>query len=39
MPDRATLPDWPRLMPEPMAAAYLQIGTTTLRMRGPKPSR
>jgi hypothetical protein len=24
-------------MPEPLAAAYLQIGTTVLRERGPKP--
>lgn len=39
MPDRLALPDWPRLMPEPMAAAYLQIGTTTLRERGPAPKR
>ena len=39
MTDRATLPNWPRLMPEPMAAAYLQIGKTTLRERGPKPKQ
>lgn len=29
-----TLPDWPRLMSEPMAASYLGIGTTTLRESG-----
>ncbi len=30
-------PDWPRLMSEPDAAAYLSISPTTLRQRGPKP--
>lgn len=39
MADRSALPGWPRLMPEPMAAAYLQIGTTTLRDCGPAPKR
>lgn len=34
---RAALPDWPRLMSVELAAAYLSIGTTTLRTRGPKP--
>lgn len=37
--ERALLPDWPRLMSEPMAADYLSIGTTTLRARGPAPKR
>jgi hypothetical protein len=36
---REPLPDWPRLMAEPMAAAYLSIGTTTLREKGPAPKR
>lgn len=36
---RCLLPDWPRLMDEPMAAAYLSIGTTTLRADGPAPKR
>lgn len=29
--DRRALPDWPRLMNERQAAAYLSIGTTLLR--------
>jgi hypothetical protein len=33
------LPDWPRLMSEPVAAKYLSIGTTTLREHGPAPKR
>lgn len=36
---RVILPDWPRLMSEEMAAAYLSIGTTTLREHGPEPKR
>jgi hypothetical protein len=32
-------PDWPRLMSEADAAAYLSIGATTLRDRGPEPKR
>lgn len=36
---RQMLPDWPRLMGEGMAAAYLSIGTTTLREHGPAPKR
>lgn len=36
-PDR--LPDWPRLMAEPLAAAYLGIGASTLRERGPRPKK
>jgi hypothetical protein len=36
---RPALPDWPRLMGEPMAAEYLSIGVTTLRERGPAPKR
>ncbi len=30
-------PDWPRLMSEPDAAAYLSISPSTLRQRGPAP--
>lgn len=37
--ERVTLPDWPRLMSEPLAAEYLSIGVTTLRERGPQPKR
>ena len=33
--DRNTLPDWPRLMREEMAAAYLGISASMLRERGP----
>lgn len=33
-PTRLSLPDWPRLMPEPMAAAYLGISGSTLRTLG-----
>jgi hypothetical protein len=36
---RAILPNWPRLMSEPLAAEYLSIGTTTLRTDGPEPKR
>lgn len=36
---RYVLPDWPRLMSEDQAAAYLSIGTTNLRENGPKPKR
>jgi len=36
---RAALPDWPRLMSEPLAAQYLSIGTTALRSKGPEPKR
>lgn len=32
---RFDLPDWPRLMPAPLAAQYLGIGETTLRAKGP----
>jgi hypothetical protein len=32
-------PDWPRLMSERDAAAYLSIGATTLRERGPAPRK
>lgn len=38
-PIRDILPDWPRLMDEPLAARYLSIGTTTLREHGPQPKR
>ncbi|WP_202393164.1 hypothetical protein [Alteraurantiacibacter buctensis] len=34
---REKLPDWPRLMSSELAAAYLSIGTTTLRTKGPQP--
>ena len=37
--DPASMPDWPRLMNEKMAAAYLGIGASTLRERGPKPKK
>lgn len=36
---RASLPDWPRLMNERQAAAYLSIGTTSLRKHAPKPKK
>lgn len=36
---RLDLPDWPRLMGEPMAAEYLSICVTTLRQKGPAPKR
>jgi hypothetical protein len=36
---RLELPDWPRLMSEDLAAAYLSIGTTKLREEGPAPKR
>jgi hypothetical protein len=32
-------PDWPRLMGDRDAAAYLSIGATTLRERGPAPRK
>lgn len=35
---QVALPDWPRLMREELAAAYLGIGVSTLRERGPKPN-
>jgi hypothetical protein len=38
-PARITLPNWPRLMPLPLAAAYLGIGQTTLRKSGLEPKR
>lgn len=38
-PLRSTLPAWPRLMGEDMAADYLSIGRTMLRERGPEPKR
>lgn len=36
---RAALPDWPRLMDVHTAAAYLSIGASTLRERGPAPRK
>jgi len=38
-PARHILPDWPRLMSEDQAAAYLSIGSTNLRENGPSPKR
>ena len=38
-PDRAALPAWPRLMRVELAAAYLGVGTTSLREHGPRPKR
>jgi hypothetical protein len=39
-PARQALPDWPRLMNERQAAAYLSIGTTLLRdLLAPKKIR
>ena len=32
-------PDWPRLMPEADAAAYLGVGETMLREHGPTPKK
>jgi hypothetical protein len=37
--NRPTLPDWPRLMGEDMAAAYVSLSATTLREKGPAPAR
>jgi hypothetical protein len=37
--NRAELPDWPRLMGEELAAAYVSLSATTLRERGPEPRR
>lgn len=39
MTERASLPDWPRLMPVEMAAAYLSRSATVIRQRGPQPKR
>jgi hypothetical protein len=39
LPRRAHCPNWPRLLREQDAAAYLSIGTTLLRERGPKPKK
>jgi len=39
MASRASLPDWPRLMPIELAAAYLSRSETVIRERGPKPKR
>jgi hypothetical protein len=38
-PLRFELPNWPRLMSEPLAAAYLSISPSTLREHGPAPKR
>lgn len=35
--ERQALPDWPRLMREAMAAAYVGISGPMLREHGPKP--
>jgi hypothetical protein len=37
--DRASLPDWPRLMGEDLAAAYVSLSATSLREHGPAPKR
>lgn len=37
--ERASLPDWPRLMTIEMAAAYLSRSVSTIRERGPSPKR
>lgn len=34
---RISLPDWPRLMAAPMAAAYVGMSETKLREIGPSP--
>lgn len=39
MAERAMLPDWPRLMPIELAAAYLSRSATVIRERGPTPKR
>ena len=35
--NRLALPDWPRLMAAPLAAAYVGLSENTLRTVGPKP--
>ncbi len=37
--DRPALPDWPRLMRETMAAAYVGISGSMLREHGPAPKK
>lgn len=39
MSERLSLPDWPRLMPIELAAAYLSRSATVIRQRGPKPKK
>lgn len=39
MSERLSLPDWPRLMPIELAAAYLSRSPTVIRQRGPKPKK
>jgi hypothetical protein len=39
LPHATLRPDWPRLMGERDAAAYLSIGSTTLREKGPAPRK
>lgn len=36
VPERGTLPNWPRLMCAKLAAAYVGLSETTLRERGPE---
>lgn len=36
---RSSLPNWPRLMSRPLAAAYLSISETNLGNSGPAPAR
>lgn len=38
-PLRQMMPDWPRLMSAPQAAAYLSLSETTIRENGPTPKR
>lgn len=38
-PERAQVPNWPRLMGAPMAADYLSISPNSLRDHGPAPKR
>jgi len=33
------MPDWPRLLSEEQACAYVSIGKTLLREKGPKPKQ
>jgi len=39
IPMRESLPDWPRLMREALAAAYVGISASMLREHGPSPKK
>ena len=39
MLERPALPDWPRLMGEVLAAAYVGLSPTSLREKGPEAKR